>query len=134
MLTSRDGSRRPYILVDSTHLSQMAKFRVTFKGPHFDVTVAGDSAEELVEEYENLRSELEKYLPSAKTGRSERKQGRIPELGNVQRSGTQAEHVSLADLSIPSQVRDKLVEQRKILTNWQTLFILLQYASDGLSN
>jgi len=112
----------------------MAKFQVTFKGSHFDVTVAGDSAKELVEEYGNLKSELEKFLPSAKTGRSARKQDRTPELGSTQQSGVQVEHASLADLSIPVQVRDRLVEQRKKLTNWQTLFILLHYAPNGLTN
>jgi hypothetical protein len=134
MLGFRDGNKRPYILVGATHLNQMAKFQVTFKGPHFDVTVAGDSAKELVEEYGNLRSELEKLLSPVKTGRSARKQDRIPELWSAQRSGIQVEYASLADLSIPGQVRDKLVEQRKKLTNWQTLFILLHYAPDGLTN
>jgi hypothetical protein len=112
----------------------MAKFQVTFKGPLFDVTVAGDSAKELVEEYGNLRLELEKLLQSAKTGRSARKQERIPEVASTQLSGVQAKYTTLADLSIPGQVRDELVEQRKKLTNWQALFILLHYARDGLTN
>lgn len=112
----------------------MAKFQVTFKGPLFDVTVSGDSAKELVEEYGNLRLELDKLLPVAKSGRSTRKQDRIPEAGNPQLPGLKVEYATLADLSIPSQVRDRLVEQRKKLTNWQTLFILLHYARDGLTN
>jgi hypothetical protein len=111
----------------------MTKFQVTFKDPLFDVTVSGDSVKELVEQYGNLRLELERLQPLAKTGKPRKKIEGMTEVSE-QFPEAHSAYNSLADLSIPDKVRDRLVEQRKKLTNWQTLFILLHYAHDGLTN
>lgn len=108
----------------------MPRFQVTFKGPDYDVTVTGDSAEKVVEEYNRLRTELDEVLKSRNV-RSERKS--TPSSRNRKVTSV-AEPIRLSQLSIPQTLADRFVEHRTKLANWHTVYFLLHHASQGLTN
>jgi len=108
----------------------MPRFQVTFKGLDYDVTVTGDSAEKVVEEYIAQRKELKKALESgqARTERiSEAPSGR-------RRVDSNAQPIRLTQLSVPTALAERFVDERKELTNWHTLYFLLHHAPQGLTN
>jgi hypothetical protein len=109
----------------------MAKYQVTFKGPAYDVTVSGDSAEEIVRDYDSVNSRISNLLKS-NSGSTPRAGSKKNMTGNS--SMVEVEQISVADLSIPQSLKEHFVEQRNRLTNWDTLFFLLHYAPDGLTN
>ena len=109
----------------------MSRFHVTFKGGEFDITVSGDSAEEIVREYAKISAEIEKALGSAK--------GAPVQVGMRKKQASKPpvevhQEKTLDDFEIPNEVRDNIVEQRNKLSNWDILFVLLHYAPYGISN
>ncbi|SRR6266566_679992 len=111
----------------------MARFQVTFKGTLHDVTVAGDSAEEVVREYQLFSSALDKLLGKGKSLGSAQILHRMQPVDSRSRP-PQREFKTLDELSIPSEIKYRVVEQRKNLSNWDTMFLLLHYEPEGLSN
>jgi hypothetical protein len=111
----------------------LARFQVTFKGPLHDVTVAGDSAEEVLREYQLFSSALDKLLGKGKSLGSAQILHSMQTVDSRPRP-SQREFKTLDELSIPNEIKHRLVEQRKNLSNWDTMFLLLHYAPDGLTN
>jgi len=111
----------------------MPRFQVTFKGPIHDVTVAGDSAEEILREYQQFTSALDRLLGQGKSLGSAPTMHRIQKLKSASLPPP-GEFKTLDELSMPGEVKHRLVERRKELTNWDTMFLLLHYAPNGLTN
>ena len=111
----------------------MSRYQVTFKGQAFDVTVSGDSVEDVVKAYSEIVEGLKKALssnsfPKVAPAFTEAKKSR-------RNTGvTHSESLTLSHLAIPQVVRDGFVETMATLTNWDTTFLLLHYAPDGLTN
>ena len=108
----------------------MPRFQVTFKGPDYDITVTGDSAEKVVEEYIAQRKELKQALESGQARTelvSKAPSGRRKVDSNVQ-------PIRLTQLSVPTTLAERFVDERKELTNWHTLYFLLHHAPQGLTN
>ena len=129
MCEMRAGHKSCY----SNDLYQMARFQVTFKGPLHDVTVAGDSAEEVVREYQVFNSALDKLLGQGKSLGSAQTPHRKQKADSPP-SRLRTGFKTLDELSIPSEIKRRLVEQRRELTNWDTMFLLLHYSQNGLTN
>jgi len=111
------------------------KFRATFKGDFFDITVEGESGLEVVMGYLKRKEEIENALKSQPTHAASsppRKTG--PKLHLSIHPSTSPEHISLANLSIPDQVKDAFVESKDTLSNSDTVFLLLHYYPNGLTN
>jgi hypothetical protein len=51
----------------------MSKFQVTFKGDNFDVTIFGDNAQQIVEDYRTLNDQLNKSLGVRRKGQELKK-------------------------------------------------------------
>src|SRR5207247_10849187 len=98
MCEMRAGHKSCY----SNDLYQMGRFQVTFKGPLHDVTVAGDSAEEVVREYQLFTSALDNLLRKGKPP------GSAQTLHGMQAADSRSrpprkEFKTLDELSIPSE-------------------------------
>jgi hypothetical protein len=111
----------------------MARFQVTFKGALRDVTVAGDSAEEVVREYLHFSSALDNLVGKNESLGSAQKTHKT-QLMDARSSSPRVELKTLDEVSIPAEIKRRLVQERKQLTNWDTMFLLLHYAPNGLTN
>lgn len=107
----------------------MSKFLVTFKGPTYDISVAGDSVAEILKEYDEFRREFEQRLKPAIQKR------RSPaQVVQVMVPKAASERKMLGDLSIPEIVKNHIVTERNRLNNWDIVLLLLHYSPDGLTN
>ncbi len=108
----------------------MTRLQVTFKGEFYDITVSGESAEEVVEEYKRASRTLETALKS-KVFKDKSDGGHVR---GPKPLPLDSEVKTLEQLSIPAQVKSRVVEQMNRLSNWEVTFILLHYAPKGLTN
>jgi hypothetical protein len=111
----------------------LTRYRVTFKGDLYDITIEGESADDIVSNFVKNKQEIEAALrlqgqkPSSR--RSRLPSNRIP--SSIQ---SLTEDISVSDLSIPEPIKNAFIERRDRLTNWDTLFFLLHYRQTGLTN
>ena len=109
----------------------IGRFQVTFKGPRFDLTLSGDSPEELVRIYQGLSKKFDGLLEAGKV--TPQGQGSIEPVVPPA-PALQAKTRTLADFVIPKEVKERFVELREKMSNWQVVFFLLHFSPEGLSN
>jgi hypothetical protein len=111
------------------------KFKVTFKDDFFDITVEGESGSGIVVEYLKRKEEIESALKSRASGKPANI-GR-KKVGKTKlsiRKSLPIEALSLANLSIPNEIKRAFVNRKDSLSNWDTTFLLLHYYPNGLTN
>ena len=111
----------------------MTRYRVTFKGDLYDITIEGESADDIVSNFVKNKQEIEAALrlqgQKPSSSRSRLPSNRI--LPSIQ---SLTEDISVSDLSISEPIKNAFIERRDRLTNWDTLFFLLHYRQTGLTN
>ena len=111
----------------------MPKYQVTFKGQFYDVLVSGDSSEQLAQDYKEVSQGINKALGVKSSQRVFSQATKIKAVAE-QLASTSSPELNLDELSIPAYASDAFVEQKKTLTNWDTLFLLLHFWPKGLTN